>query len=169
MAATLAAADRDLAIGAGTHDELQDEVRGEFRFDVGRAAACAGAAWLQAGDGRRAESSVRRTIHADGASTGAIAAGARLDLASALLLQGELGGATVEVDTVLASGVGPRGIAVTSRVRRVREQLTVGRWRQDAAAVRSRDAAAAWLDELSRPDSAVTGRGADGPSAPSPG
>lgn len=158
VAAALQEAAVDADSGVGGYDELQDDIGGEFRFDGARAAACAGAAWLQAGDGARAEMCVRGVLDGPGDALGeGIAAGARLDLAAALLLQGELAGATAELDAVLVAGVGPvHAAAVVGRVRRVHHHLALPQWRTDTAAGQLRDAAAAWLNAAVLPEPATT-------------
>lgn len=147
VAAALQQAAVDLELTVDTRDELQDDIGGEFRFDQVRAAACAGAAWLQAGDGKRAEESIREVLDSPGnVLSDSIAAGARLDLASALLLQGELSSAGAELHAVMIPGTGPAHTAtVAGRISRIQHQLATPQWRHDPVASELRDAAAAWL------------------------
>lgn len=134
-----------LAETANGHDELQDDVRGEFRFDEGRAAACAGAAWLTVGDGARAEVYVSRPLNESAPAGAGLLAGARLDLTSALLLQGDLDGAGAVLDEALAPGTSPNSAAVASRLMRARDQLAAARWRDEPVAGRLHHQASDWL------------------------
>lgn len=134
-----------LAETANGHDELQDDIRGEFRFDEGRAAACAGAAWLTVGDGARAEVYVSRPLNESAPAGAGLLAGARLDLTSALLLQGDLDGAGAVLDEVLVPGTSPNSAAVASRLMRARDQLAATRWRDEPVARRLHHQASDWL------------------------
>jgi hypothetical protein len=134
-----------LAATVGGHDELHDEIRGEFRFDEGRAAACAGAAWLTVGDGTRAEAYISRPLNESGLTGAGLAAGARLDLTSALLLKGDLDAAGAVLEAVLAPGASPTSVAVSSRLARARDQLATTRWRNEPAARRLHEEANVWL------------------------
>jgi len=53
---------RDQDDAEGRRDGLADEVGGEFAFGRARAEACAAAAWLDLGDGQRAQGAVQRAI-----------------------------------------------------------------------------------------------------------
>ncbi|WP_198950188.1 hypothetical protein [Kineosporia sp. A_224] len=125
VAASLTAAARSAESSGDDHDELQDDIGGEFAFGPARADACAGAAWLEVGDGARAAAAVARTLasYELAALPVALAAGARLDLATALVMQGDLTGAAETLVPVLQLPAQQRSAALTSRMQRLRRQL----------------------------------------------
>jgi len=134
----------------GAADLLHDQLGGEFRFDVARAEACAGAAWLQLGDGAEAEP---RLASAIGAYTAlpeqerpvSPMAGARADLASACLLRGDLDAAEHALADVLAIAPEQRISVITARVSGVEQRLRQSPWRQVCQAAGLADEISDWL------------------------
>lgn len=139
-ARVLAEAERDQAVSADRPDELHDQIGGEFRFDLARSAACAGATWLQLGDGDEAEryTSQALTAFTDVADPQQFSqrVGAQIDTAAARLLRGELTGAEDAIRPVLAIDAARRTVALTGRMSRVRDQLAAQRWQADSSALR---------------------------------
>jgi hypothetical protein len=140
--------DRDTA--ESRPDELHDEVRGEFRFDDARAAACAGAAWLGLGDGRQAERYTLRALAYYEALPVAARPfspvnGAWIDTAAARLLHGDLAGAGEALSPVLTLEPGRRNAALSGRLRSVEQTLRGPAWQPDAAAAQLAETIEGWL------------------------
>jgi len=144
----LARADRDVA--ADQPDVLQDEIRGEFRFDDARAAACAAAAWLALGDGDQAEQYAIEALAQYAMLPAAVQpfspmAGARIDTVAARLLQHDLACADEALRPVLALEPARRNAAIAGRLGNVAHQLAEPHWRSDPAAEQLAESVTEWL------------------------
>jgi tetratricopeptide (TPR) repeat protein len=154
-ASALAAALSEREVAETRTDELDDQIAGEFRFDDARAAACAGAAWLQLGSGSEAVSCTRRTLEihkqdADAVGLGVLS-GARIDAAAALLLQGDLDEAAHHLEAALTLDPDAENVSLGSRLTRVRRLLETPMWRNDTTAGRLADLVHAWLRVVPHP------------------
>jgi hypothetical protein len=125
-------------------DDLSDGIGGEFAFPASRASACAATAWLDAGDGVRAEQSAEAALsayqeQAASGSSASLLAGIRIDLATASLLQGDFRSADGHMHE--AAGLVPSnaGTALTGRLRRARCVLDTPAWHSNQAAQRLLD------------------------------
>ena len=139
LAEELELADADRNRGADKFDDLTDGIGGEFAFDKPRAAACAAAAWLDAGDGGHAEECAEAALAAyqQTPTTGAPAAilgGVSIDLATASLLQGDLAAASDRLETAFTIIPACAGTSLTGRLRRIEALLGTSRWRDQPAA-----------------------------------
>lgn len=147
-ALSAALAERDLA---GNHaDELNDDIAGEFRFDDARAAACAGTAWLQLGDGGQAVRCTRRSLDLHGhdptSVSAGIVSGAHIDSAAARLLEGSLDEVDEHLEAALSAASGDaRNVSLSGRLTRVRQLLAAPAWRKEASAIRLTEQVDAWL------------------------
>jgi hypothetical protein len=136
----------ELLLAEGEHDrartgadDLNDGIGGELRFDEARATACAATAWLDAGDGVRAEQSAQAalSLHRRGANSllkTSMIAGVSIDLAAASLLQGDLGGARERLAEAFAIVPGHTGTALTGRLQRITALVNTPRWATDPTA-----------------------------------
>lgn len=130
VAEVLERARRDQDDAENAHDMLNDQVGGEFAFGRARADACAAAAWLDLGDG----------LEAKHAAQGALAeltsvpqsrqplsqvAGARIDLATACLLQHDLDEAEETLKVVFSAPSALRNVSLSGRLTRARKVLTL--------------------------------------------
>jgi hypothetical protein len=146
----LAEGDRDAA--SGGRDPLLDEVQGEFAFDDARAAACAGAAWLQLGRGEEAErytqTALERYLAVPVESRPfSPLNGVRIDTAAARLLQGELDGAAQALRPVFDLTPSRRNAALTGRLTHVRRLLRAPRWAKDAHVSQLADELTNWMSD----------------------
>ena len=112
---------------AGTHDELQDDVGGEFTFDDARASACASAALLQIGDAQEALWHTHHTfaLHMSGTAptSPAVLSGVSVDGAAAMVLDGDLSGAETYLRPVLGLDPDPANASLGGRLRKVASLL----------------------------------------------
>lgn len=156
-AAVLAQAQLDREAAELRPDELHDEVRGEFRFDDARAAACAGAAWLGLGDGVQAERYTLRALAHYEALPAEVRPfspvnGARIDTAAARVLQRDLAGAQDVLLPVLTLEPTKRNAALSGRLRSFSQSLSVPTWRGNSEAAQLVEDIAKWLaDTASQP------------------
>lgn len=120
-----AALDREDA--EATVDPLHDEIAGEFRFDDARAAACAAAAWLAAGDGEQAETYAQevlgRNVELQGHRGRGPVRGSQIDIATARLLQGDHVGAEEYLGDILAIEPDRRTISLAGRLEKAAAAL----------------------------------------------
>lgn len=109
-------------------DLLQDQIGGEFRFDHARAAACVGATWLHLNDGAQAERRLRQALDAHQTlppthrSTAPIN-GARVDLATAYLLAGDLQAAQETIEPIFQLPGTQRISTISGRLAQMRRRL----------------------------------------------
>jgi hypothetical protein len=130
------------------NDPLQDEIGGEFRFDHSRRALCAGTSFVALGDGEQAEIEATAALALFGelpeqARFVADEHGARVDLATARTLRGDLAGAEDALVPVFALDVEQRseaGGAVARRLTSLGRMLGSARYRDAAEAGRIGDA-----------------------------
>lgn len=118
---------RDREDAESTTDPLHDEIAGEFRFDDARAAACAAAAWLSAGDGERAEAYAQEVLARnlqlqDHRGRGPVR-GSQIDIATARLLRGDHVGAEEYLDDILAIEPDRRTISLAGRLEKASAAL----------------------------------------------
>jgi len=130
---------RDQA-GADQHrDSLCEETGGEFAFGRGRAEACAAAAWLDLGQGREAKEAAQRALSdltalPPGRQPVSQVTGARIDLATACLILGELDEAEATLGHVFAIPSSLNNVSLSGRLERARKHLASPCWRGDPAA-----------------------------------
>ena len=146
----LTQARRDQDEAGRHHDRLSVETGGEFAFGPARAGACAAAAWLDLGLGAAARDAARGALdelEALPAATRSFSqvAGARIDLATACLADGELDEAGEALSGVLAVPPQLRNMSLTGRLSRTRTVLVSSRWAGDTAAGRLNEAIGEWL------------------------
>jgi transcriptional regulator with XRE-family HTH domain len=135
--------------GEGSGGLLQDEVGGEFRFDYARASACAGAAWLQIGDGVLAQRHLREALDAYEAvpiaqRPWAPINGARVDLAAAFVLGGDLDGAREAMEPIFGLPDTQRISTIAGRLSTVQNQLRKPQHQRDALAQQLDDRISQW-------------------------
>lgn len=131
------------------HDPLSDEIGGEFAFGRARAEACAAAAWLDLGRGREAKKAANRALDqlvSLPASRQPFSqlAGARIDLATACLLEHERDEADAALNLVLAVPAEMRNASLAGRLSRTRKILTSDYWSEDQTAGHLDRAIAEW-------------------------
>jgi tetratricopeptide (TPR) repeat protein len=142
-------------------DLLNDEIAGEFRFDKGRAAACAGAAWLQLGNGVEAERSLRSALGTYAAMSArdrpaAPLHGTLVDLAAACLLRADLDATRDALAPVFDLEPEQRISVVTARLLRVHELLQEPQWNGAADAAALCERIEDWmLNAIASPTAAV--------------
>jgi transcriptional regulator with XRE-family HTH domain len=131
-------------------DSLSSEVGGEFAFGQARATACAAAAWLDLGQGREAFEAARAALEALTSLPAprrplSQVNGARIDLATACLLNGDLGSGTQAIKPVLAGAASPRNVSLTGRLARTRTALLAPPWVKNGQARQLADEIGHWL------------------------
>ena len=131
-----------------------DDLGGEFGFDHDRVAACLGTAWLQLGDGKQAEKWLHCAVKSSTADVcrqpmKPVQAGARVDLASARLLQNDLDAAEAIATSVLEFHHRAPTVSIGRRVGRMQRLIDSPPWSSDRAADPLRLAVNAWLAERS--------------------
>ncbi|MGW1993242.1 hypothetical protein [Embleya sp. NPDC001921] len=151
-ARVLAEAEDDRQGPTHVPDPLMDNIQGEFAFDDARAAACAGAAWLQLGNGEQAERYTNTALdlylaEPEQQRPFSPLNGARIDTAAARLLQGELDGAQEVLSPVFMLSPSHRNTALTGRLDKVRGMLNERRWEPYPEARRLSGAVTEWLAE----------------------
>jgi tetratricopeptide (TPR) repeat protein len=110
-------------------DLLADEVGGEFAFGTPRAAACVAAAWLDVGQGRQAAESAQRALAEltnlpVSRQPVSQVTGARIDLATAHVMCGELDGAAEIITDSVGNGSILRNASLAGRLARTHDALT---------------------------------------------
>ena len=121
--------DRDYTAGSGQRDLMTDEVGGEFGFGTARAAACLAAAWLDLGQGSEAADAADRAINDLSAAppsrqpTSQVL-GARIDLATAHVICGELDGAADIITNSVGTANMLRNASLAGRLTRTNAALT---------------------------------------------
>jgi hypothetical protein len=133
-------AERDYDDSTSHRDLMSDEIGGEFAFGIPRAAACVAAAWLDAGQGRDAADSAHRALAALTAlpvsrQPVSQVTGARIDLATAHMMCGELDAATEIVTESVSTATMLRNASLTGRLSRAQAVLNSGKAHASPAAV----------------------------------
>ena len=131
-------------------DSLSGEVGGEFAFGPARAAACAAAAWLDLGHGREAFEAAQAALEALTSMPAprrplSQVNGARIDLATACLLNGDLDSGTHAVKRVIAGASSPRNVSLIGRLARTRTALLAPPWVKNGQARQLADEIGQWL------------------------
>jgi hypothetical protein len=139
-------------------DLLSEETGGEFAFGPARAEACAAAAWLDLRDGQKAGDAARRALSdlaALPASRQPVSqiTGARIDLATACLMQGERGEAEEALSHVFAVPGPLRNVSLSGRLARTRKNLASRSWARDPVAQQLNDALGEWFANQPQPGS----------------
>jgi transcriptional regulator with XRE-family HTH domain len=132
------------------HDSLSEEIGGEFAFGRARAGACAAAAWLDLGRGEEAKEAAHRALSELLAlpqvrQPFSQIAGARIDLATACLIQGERDEAEDALSSVLAVPVQMRNVSLSGRLAKTRQVLSAKQWSGDTGAQHLDDAIGEWM------------------------
>jgi hypothetical protein len=127
------------------NDPLQDEIGGEFGFDHSRRALCAGTSFVALGDGEQAEIEATAALALFGelpeqARFAPDEHGARVDLATARTLRGDLAGAEDALVPVFALDVERRTETMTRRLTSLGRMLGSARYRDAVEAGRIGDA-----------------------------
>jgi hypothetical protein len=143
---------RDQADADQHRDSLCEETGGEFAFGRGRAEACAAAAWLDLGQGREAKEAAQRALSdltalPPGRQPVSQVTGARIDLATACLILGELAEAEATLGHVFAIPSSLSNVSLSGRLERARKHLASPCWRGDTAARQLGDALSSWPAE----------------------
>lgn len=131
-------------------DSLCEETGGEFAFARARAEACAAAAWLDLRRGREAKQAAQRalsdlTAQPLGRQSVSQVMGARIDLATACLMQHELDEAEEALGCVFTIPSSLRNVSLSGRLARTRRSLASSHWDGDPAARHLNDALGEWL------------------------
>jgi hypothetical protein len=121
--------DHDHAAGDGHLDLMTDEVGGEFDFGTARAAACLAAAWLDLGQGHEAASAAQQAIDdltalPPSRQPTSQVLGARIDLATAHVICGELDGAAEIITNSVSTANMLRNTSLAGRLTRTNSALT---------------------------------------------
>jgi hypothetical protein len=149
---------RDQDDAARHSDLLSEETGGEFAFGPARAEACGAAAWLDLGNGQKAKDAAQRavsdlmTLPASRQPVSQIT-GARIDLATACLMQGERGEAEEALSHVFVVPAPLRNVSLSGRLARTRKTLASRYWAGDPVARQVNDALGAWLANQPQPGS----------------
>jgi transcriptional regulator with XRE-family HTH domain len=138
VAEVLEEARRDQDNADRVHDGLSDGIAGEFAFGRARAEACAAAAWLDLGCGIEAKQAARRALDQflslpSGRQPFSQLTGARIDLATACLLEHERDEAGAVLNIVLTVPAEMRNASLAGRLTRTRRTLTSDYWSKDQA------------------------------------
>jgi hypothetical protein len=131
-------------------DSLCEETGGEFAFGRARAEACAAAAWLDLGCGQEAKEAAQRALNdltALPASRQPVSqvTGARIDMATACIIQHELDEAEEALGCVFAVPSSLRNVSLSGRLMRTRKNLASPYWSGDPIAQHLSDALGEWL------------------------
>ena len=131
-------------------DSLCEGTGGEFAFGRARAEACAAAAWLDLGRGQEAKEAAQRALSdltalPSGRQPVSQVTGARIDLATACLMQHELDEAEDALGCVFAIPSSLRNVSLSGRLARTRRSLASPYWSGDPAARHLNDALGEWL------------------------
>ncbi|MBB5874648.1 hypothetical protein F4553_008082 [Allocatelliglobosispora scoriae] len=145
--ADLLRTDADLDLSAA---DPVEQFAGEFAFGAGRAAACAGAAWLDLGDGTAAAGALRHAIRWYRDSTDTAQApllGAQLDLVSAHVLADRPDAALQALSQITQPGVQHQIAVVRARSGALQQRIRSRPWRDSSQAQQLGDALQQWDDE----------------------
>jgi transcriptional regulator with XRE-family HTH domain len=150
VAEVLAAARRDQDDADRRPDPLSSETGGEFAFGPARAAACAAAAWLDVSHGLEAFEAARAALEALTSMPSprwplSQVSGARIDLATACLLNGDLDASAQAIKPVLAQPASVRNVSLTGRLARTRTTLLSPAWARNSQARQLADEIGEWL------------------------
>jgi hypothetical protein len=131
-------------------DSLCEGTGGEFAFGRARAEACAAAAWLDLGRGQEAKEAAQRALSdlavlPPGRQPVSQVTGARIDLATACLMQRELDEAEEALGCVFAIPSSLRNVSLSGRLARTRRSLVSPYWSGDPAARYLDNALGEWL------------------------
>lgn len=139
------------------HDSLSEETGGEFAFSRARAEACLAAAWLDLRCGQEAFDAAQRAmgelleIPVARRSSSQIN-GARIDAATASLLNGDRDSAAEALQPVLTLPAPVRNVSLTGRLARTRNILLSPAWAGDGCARQLADDIGEWLTQaLNKP------------------
>jgi len=151
VADVLASARRDQDDADRHPDSLSEEVGGEFAFSRARAAACAAAAWLDLGDGHEASVAAQSALAELTALPGprrplSQIDGARIDLATACLLNNDLDASGEAIKPVLAQPPAVRNVSLAGRLVRTQTALLTRPWAGNGPARQLADEIGHWLD-----------------------
>jgi hypothetical protein len=140
---------QDQAIAEQHKDSLCEETGGEFAFGLGRAEACAAAAWLDLGQGREAKEAAQRALKdlaalPLGCQPVSQVTGARIDLAAACFILRELDEAQAALSHVFAIPSSLGNVSLSGRLERARKHLDSPRWSGDPAAQQLSDSMSHW-------------------------
>jgi hypothetical protein len=132
-------------------DTLSTDVGGEFAFGHARAAACSAAAWLDLGDGAHAFDAAQSALAELTALPGprrpvSQVEGARIDLATACLLNNDLDASTKAITPVLTRPPSVRNVSLAGRLARTRTTLLSRTWAGNRQARQLADQIGHWLD-----------------------
>ncbi|MBT8226136.1 MAG: hypothetical protein HKP61_06425 [Dactylosporangium sp.] len=136
----LGGADTALDGGQG-HDDLHDEIGGEFGWGPSRHAACASTALLAGGDAAGSVERARQalTLAIDDSSAGLASERAYVDLAAAELVLGDLDAAEEALAPIWQVPVAQRRHSITDRLAQTARALSGRRWHGDYQASQLRD------------------------------
>jgi hypothetical protein len=127
---------------------LVDQIAGEFAFGPARAAACAGAAWLDLGNGAAAAAELTTAIQhyhqAPGTGQAALLLGAQLDLVSAQVLANRPDHALESLANIQPSGAQHHIAVVRARALSVGRRLETRTWRDSSPAKKLKGALGQW-------------------------
>lgn len=129
----------EVASTADQHDDLHDGIGGELGYEPGRLDVSAGTAYIALRDAQAAERHARRALTLYSAMPPEQRAfyaenSARIDLATALVLRGDLAGARDTLVLVFALEPSHRTAGLTGRIGQVRTLLTAETFRNSRAA-----------------------------------
>jgi hypothetical protein len=138
--AAIAAAD-DAREGPQGHDDLHDEVAGEFGWGPSRHSACIGSALVQIGDGHGAADRIATALalHPTDQHGGLLAERAHCDLANAELLRRDLDAASHALEPVWQLPAPNRSEGVTGRLIKAERMLVNKQWQRDRQAAGIRE------------------------------
>jgi hypothetical protein len=138
--AAIIAAD-DAREGHQRHDDLHDEIAGEFGWGPSRHAACAGSALVQIGDAHTAVERIRTALDLlpGDQHGGLLAERAFCDLACAEVARNDIDAATNALDSVWELPAARRSEGVTGRLMKVERVLASKPWQRDRQAADMRD------------------------------
>lgn len=142
---------RDQDDAVDHRDLLSEETAGEFAFGAGRAEACAASAWLDLECGHEAAAAARRALDdlmalPVGCQSLSQVTGARIDLVSAYLLNGERDAAENVLRQVMAASASLGNVSLSGRLARTRAALASPRWSKDPVARQLSDVIRQWPD-----------------------
>lgn len=162
VAEVLAAARGDQDDAELHPDSLSNEVGGEFAFGRARAAACAAAAWLDLGRGLEAFEAARSALDTLTSMPGprrpvSQINGARVDLATACLLNGDLNSGAEALNPLLTQPTSLRNVSLVGRLARTRTTLLSSAWAKNSQARQLADEIGQWLAIGPEPQQAHAG------------
>jgi hypothetical protein len=139
VADVLASAQRDAEDSEHYPDPLSTDVGGEFAFSRARAQACAAAAWLDLGNGPQAFEAARSglttlTSLPPPRRPASQVNGARIDMATACLLNNDLDASAEVIKPVLAQPASLRNVSLTGRLARTQTTLPTPPWAKNTQA-----------------------------------